>query len=307
MKSVDLMSLWSFVCSVLLCFSVRNRTHPRYEMRRMWLAGEYFLSQSTQSSLSIFALSFERTERLWHTEFTEAFQLRLAVTFCEIGWLNVSVKLCVFCFSVFFCEKKNAPTVWYNTQTTRWGGLSLTERTEFTEHFCAQFRAHRRPPAYRFHRAFQLKMAVRFCVIGWLNVSVKVCVFCSSVFFCEKKNIGNVWGEVILSQSTQSSLSIFAHSFEPTECLRHTEFTEAFQLTLAVTLCEIGWLNVSVKVCVFCSSVLSVRKRTLETCRGEVYLSQSTQSSLSIFAHSFERTERLRHTEFTEPFSYYHY
>jgi len=60
------------------------------------------------------------------------------------------------------------------------------------------------------------------------------------VFFCEKKNIGNVWGEVILSQSAQSSQSIFAHSFEPTEGLRHTEFTEAFQLTLAVTLCEIG-------------------------------------------------------------------
>ena len=43
-----------------------------------------------------------------------------------------------------------------------------------------------------------------------------------------------------LSQSAQSSLSIFAHSFEPTERLRHTEFTEAFQLTLALTLCDIG-------------------------------------------------------------------
>ena len=43
-----------------------------------------------------------------------------------------------------------------------------------------------------------------------------------------------------LSQSTQSSRSFFAHSFEPTERLRHTEVTEAFQLTLAVTLCEIG-------------------------------------------------------------------
>ena len=44
MLSVDLMSLWNPVCSVLLCYSVRNRTHPRYEMRRMWLAGEFFLS-----------------------------------------------------------------------------------------------------------------------------------------------------------------------------------------------------------------------------------------------------------------------
>ena len=28
---------------------------------------------------------FELTERLRHTDITEAFQLRLAVTFCEIG------------------------------------------------------------------------------------------------------------------------------------------------------------------------------------------------------------------------------
>ena len=78
MKSVDLMSLCAFVCSVLLCKSVRNRTIAR-------LAGEIFLSQSAQSSLSIFAHSFEPTEGLRHTEVTEAFQLRLAVTFCEIG------------------------------------------------------------------------------------------------------------------------------------------------------------------------------------------------------------------------------
>ena len=32
----------------------------------------------------------------------------------------------------------------------------------------------------------------------------------------------------------------FGARFEPTEGLRHTEFTEAFQLTLAVTFCEIG-------------------------------------------------------------------
>ena len=51
------MSLWTFVCSVLLCKSVRNRTHPRYEMTHKQLAGEVFLSQSAQSSLSIFAHS----------------------------------------------------------------------------------------------------------------------------------------------------------------------------------------------------------------------------------------------------------
>ena len=92
MKSVDLMSLWNAVCSVHLCFSVRESTHPLDEIRTMKVAGEFFLSRR-----------------------------------------------------VFF---------------------SLTERTEFTEHYCAQFRAHRRPPAYRVHRALLLKVAVRFCDIG---------------------------------------------------------------------------------------------------------------------------------------------
>ena len=44
--------------------------------------------------------------------------------------------------------------------------FSLTELTDLTDLICAQFRAHRTPSAYRYHRAFQLKMAVRFCGIG---------------------------------------------------------------------------------------------------------------------------------------------
>ena len=44
------MSLWNAVCSVLLCKSVRERTHPLYEMTHKQFAGEFFLSQSAQSS-----------------------------------------------------------------------------------------------------------------------------------------------------------------------------------------------------------------------------------------------------------------
>ena len=33
-----------------------------------------------------------------------------------------------------------------------WGGFSLTERTDLTEPFGAQFRTHRGPSAYREHR-----------------------------------------------------------------------------------------------------------------------------------------------------------
>ena len=38
----------SAVCSVHLCYSVRNRTHPLYEIMPMRLAGEFFLSQISQ-------------------------------------------------------------------------------------------------------------------------------------------------------------------------------------------------------------------------------------------------------------------
>ena len=38
----------AFVCSGLLCKSVRNRKHSRYEIRLMQIAGEIFLSQNSQ-------------------------------------------------------------------------------------------------------------------------------------------------------------------------------------------------------------------------------------------------------------------
>ena len=53
-----------------------------------------------------------------------------------------------------------------------WGGFSLTLVSFFSHRahrvhgaFCARFRNHRTPPAYRVHRALLLKMAVRFCDI----------------------------------------------------------------------------------------------------------------------------------------------
>jgi len=65
-------------------------------------------------------------------------------------------------------------------------------------------------------------------------------VFCSSVIFCERKIVGYPqWGVLSLTERTEFTEPFGAH-FELTERLRHTEFTEAFQLTLAVTLCVIG-------------------------------------------------------------------
>ena len=37
-------------------------------------------------------------------------------------------------------------------QFNSWGVFSLTELTDLTDPFCAQFRTHRRPSAYRYHR-----------------------------------------------------------------------------------------------------------------------------------------------------------
>ena len=56
----------------------------------------------------------------------------MAVKFCDIGWLNVSVGLCVFCSSVFFCEKENAPFMWEWTLEIRWGVPSLTKDISFS-------------------------------------------------------------------------------------------------------------------------------------------------------------------------------
>ena len=47
------------------------------------------------------------------------------------------------------------------------------------------------------------------------------------------------WGVFSLTERTEFT-EPFGTRFEATEGLRHTEFTEAFQLTLAVTLCVIG-------------------------------------------------------------------
>ena len=61
MISVDLMSLWNAVCSVHLCKSVRNKTHPLDKIRLMQVTGEFFLSRWEGISLTECT---EFTERL---------------------------------------------------------------------------------------------------------------------------------------------------------------------------------------------------------------------------------------------------
>ena len=61
-----------------------------------------------------------------------------------------------------------------------------------------------------------------------------ICVLCEKKNNCETR-----WGVLSLTERTEFTEPFGAH-FELTEGLRHTEFTEAFQLRLAVTFCEIG-------------------------------------------------------------------
>ena len=57
----------------------------------------------------------------------------------------------------------------------------------------------------RYHRTFLLILVISFCVIGWLNVSVGLCVFCSSVFSVRKRTFLRLAGEFFLSQNSQNS------------------------------------------------------------------------------------------------------
>ena len=64
------------MCSVLLCFSVRNRTYPLYEITHKQLAGEVFSLTERTEFTEPFGAHFEPTERLRHTENTERFSYR---------------------------------------------------------------------------------------------------------------------------------------------------------------------------------------------------------------------------------------
>ena len=178
MKSVDLMSLWAFVCSVLLCKSVRKRRYPRYEIRPMRLAAEFFLSQSTQSSRS-------------------------------------------------FLAHVSSPQKAFGIQRTQ--SVSAIVDTD------KEAKSSLHPP----HMGISVITPLPFGggVGGGAAIFMDpVCsvLLCNSVrkrtHPLDEIRPMRLAGEFFLSQSTQSSRSFLAHCFDPTEGLRHTEFTEAFQL-----------------------------------------------------------------------------
>ena len=131
------------MCSVHLCFSVRNRTHPLYEMTHKQLAGEIFLSQSAQSSRSFLAHSFEPTERLRHTENTERYYQRRV--------------LGDGCWVLMIRQRGIRVNLRSHHDASSEGGVTSVI-TPLSIRRGAGGEASRRPPAYREHRALLLKV-----------------------------------------------------------------------------------------------------------------------------------------------------
>ena len=143
------------LCVLFFCVNLWEKEH-------FWDSLGRFFSHRTHR----FNRTFQPTFRTHRTppayRYHRTFQLKVAVTFCEIGWLNVSVECCVFCSSVFFCEKKNIGESCVEFYFSRRTFLSLTELTDLTEPICALFRSHRRPLAYKIHRTLLLmKIPIR--------------------------------------------------------------------------------------------------------------------------------------------------
>ena len=151
-----------FIC--VLLWEIERTLSMRWDVcnsleRFFSYAGEVFLSQNSQIKQSVIAHSFDSTEGLRHTEFTEALPptpLRLERgVVCEVTPIGLL---------------RNGEETLNAWMTYR--GISVIT-----------------PLSIRRGAGGEASVAVMFCVIGWLNVSVGICLFCSSVFFCERKKV----------------------------------------------------------------------------------------------------------------------
>ena len=119
-------------------------------------------------------------------------------------------KACSEMLSRPFCNREGHEEGRGEVFLSRWGVLSLTEHTKFTEVLSARVNS---------WVSFSLTERAKFTEV----LSARI----------------NSWGSFSLTEYTDLT-EPFCARFEPTEGLRHTEVTEAFQLTLAITLCDIG-------------------------------------------------------------------
>ena len=92
MISVDLMSLWKFVRSVLLCSSVRKK-------KTLESRGEIFLSQSAQSSLSLLA-HISSPQKAFGIQRTQSVSASVG---CKVLWIRLTWCLCEALCVLFIC------------------------------------------------------------------------------------------------------------------------------------------------------------------------------------------------------------
>ena len=172
------MSLWNPVYSVLLCYSVRNRTHPLYKMRRMLYVGEFFLS---------WKIFFFLTEGISFSHRTHRF---------------------------------NRPHLRTVSSTQNAFGIQISQNVTANENTNKEEKS----SLYPAHRGISVITPLPFGggegggAIIFLNPVCSV-LLCSSVrnrthprYEITHKQLA---GEVFLSQSAQSSLSLLAHSLSP--------------------------------------------------------------------------------------------
>ena len=80
---------------------------------------------------------------------------------CEvtpIGLLAWGVGVFLLRWGVLSLTELTELTEHFSAQFNSWKVLSLTELTDLTEHICALFRTHRTPSAYRIHRTLLLSL-----------------------------------------------------------------------------------------------------------------------------------------------------
>ena len=130
---------------------------------------------------------------------------------------------------------------------------------------------------------------MRLPLLGCLHGAVVVFSLIEDIPFSHR-------GYFFLSQRAQSSLSNFAHSFEPTEGLRHTEFTEASPPT--PLRMERGVIT-EIPLHVLCSH----NRSSPSICSLIGVTSHTTPLSIRRGAGG-EVSEGLRHTENTERYCF---
>ena len=113
-----------------------------------------------------------------------------------------------------------------------------------------------------------------------------LCVFCSSVFFCEKKNIVGVCVDSFFSHRAHRANRAFWRTVSSPQDSGPSPNPSPAGRGVICEVTPIGLLVWGVERFFFHA--------------GDFFLSQSARSSRRFLAHGFESTERLRHTEFTE-------